>query len=79
MKTLILATVNYGKSEITQCWELLQSNQNPYIVLNESYDGKLVIPLDKTLVQDVSPEIVAPSKNYKGSLNAADAITLKLN
>jgi hypothetical protein len=77
MKMLILATVNYGKSQITQCWEFLQTDQNSYIVLHESNDGKLVIPLDGTLINSVSPEILAPNKTYKGSVNAADAINLK--
>ena len=77
MKMLILAKVNYGKSEMTQCWEFLQSGQNSYVVLHEANDGKFVIPLDNTLITDVSPEIVAPNKCYTGSLKAEDAIKLK--
>ena len=73
----ILATVNYGKAQITQSWKLLESEPCDYIVLHEADDGKIVIPLDNSLVKDMSPDIVSPKKVYKGTLSASEAVNLK--
>ena len=78
-KILILATINYGKAQITQSWEFLKSGQSVYLILHEANDGKIVIPLDKNLIKDMSLGIASPKKVYSGILNAADAINLNPN
>ena len=74
---LILATVEYGKARITQSWEFLEVGQNAHIVLHDANDGKIVIPLDKSLIKNMDPNMT-PERLYKGTLNAVDAIRLEL-
>jgi hypothetical protein len=76
MKTLILATVNYGKAQITQSWEFLLSEGEPYLVLHEAHDGKIVIPLDADKIKEMTPGIT-PRHVFHGTLKASDAINLE--
>lgn len=77
MKTMIQATVNYGKAHITQSWEFLKSNGVSYVILHEADDGKIVIPLAENLIKDMPKDVASPRKVYKGSLNASDAIRVE--
>jgi hypothetical protein len=75
MKTLILATVNYGNARITQSWEILELGPERYIVLHEVNDGKIAIRLAAEQIKDMSKGII-PEKFYNGVLNASEAENL---
>ena len=48
----ILATVDYGKFQVSQAWELLEDDPNPFLLVNELKDGsQIVLRLDKAAHQ----------------------------
>lgn len=77
MKTMIQATVNYGRAHITQSWEFVKFNGVAYIVLHEADDGRIVIPLAENNIKDMPKDISSPRKVYKGTLQAAEAIRME--
>jgi hypothetical protein len=72
----MLATLTYGKAQITQTWDVVRHGSKTYIILHEADDGKVVVPLNEALVKENSPGIL-PKHFYNGSLNASDAINLE--
>ena len=74
----IFATVNFGNSQVTQPWQFLNVEPSPLLILMPLKDGTyLALKLDKKLVKDQTGLELA-EKTYFGSLDASDAVILKL-
>lgn len=74
---IVLATVDFGKAQVTQLWELIPGNPSPWLKVADLMEGKyLAIKLDKSNVVDLE----APDeKHYPGILKVSDAILVPSN
>ncbi|HTX21569.1 MAG TPA: hypothetical protein VMD27_06910 [Candidatus Aquilonibacter sp.] len=70
----ILATINLGKSQITQAWELQKGDPDPFIdVVKLEGDKNLMIRLENRFVKNAGGEA---EKAYLGTLNISDAVVV---
>jgi hypothetical protein len=76
-KMKILATVSFGKKQVTAAWEFLNATPDPFLVITTDQHGNpFVIRLDNKLIKDQSGLEIA-EKNYLATLNSADGFLLK--
>ncbi|HSY17075.1 MAG TPA: hypothetical protein VK815_02020 [Candidatus Acidoferrales bacterium] len=70
----ILATVIFGKNQITATWKFKDGNPHPFLIINTDQDGNdIVIKLNSKSITDVDLK----QKAYVGSVRAEDAYILK--
>jgi len=73
----ILATVSFGKNQMTGAWELMQGERDSFLVINIDEDGNpFVVRLSNKSVKDLQGLEIA-QKSYLGTVNAADGFVLK--
>ena len=73
---MILATINYGKVQVTQAWEVCNNADGiPCVLLNDKPDNIIGIHLDKQLIKKME-QGHEPKLQYTGILSVADAIRL---
>ncbi len=67
----ILATVNFGKQQVTQSWEYVEGDQSRYLlVLKLENEDLMAIELEERFVIELEGQ-----KCYLATLNISDALT----
>lgn len=70
----ILATVDYGKLQVCQAWELLEGDPNPYLVVNDLKDGsRILLRLDKRHIKPIGA-LEGADRTYMVPLKISDCI-----
>jgi hypothetical protein len=73
----ILATVNFGKKQITQSWKFLEGDPSPVLEVFSLEDGRsIMINLERRFVKDIQGPA---EKTYLGSLHISDCIIVPSN
>ena len=67
---IILATVNFGKQQVTQSWEYVEGEPSPYLlVLKLESEDLMAIGLEERFLREFEGQ-----KCYLATLNISDAI-----
>lgn len=72
----ILATVNFGKAQVTAAWDLMPMEKESFVVIKKDQEGNhFVIRTSNKLIKDLAGAEIA-EKTHVGTLNASDGYIL---
>ena len=74
----IMATVNYGKHQITQTWDFIprdeEANEDAILITSSFDNGDIIgIPLDAARIKEIPKGLSVAQYNYSGTAEISES------